>query len=176
MEAIPNTVGELLGELLPGCDIAAGLTRVLTFVEAFANQMQAGLERVAIPICEWAARVESAAPVPGYEPMLVERGHHPLMARGLSYWLVGLGKDEAFKVIMDPVVANALRFLAKPGRTKRSISRKAARLLEVWNATSSLSDAFHGSDVSVFEFVEALCGFRGSRPGIPTGSRPPIPS
>ena len=43
MEGIPNTVGELLGELFPGCDIAAGLTRVLTFVEAFANQMQAGL-------------------------------------------------------------------------------------------------------------------------------------
>jgi hypothetical protein len=53
MEAIPNTVGELLGELFPGCDIAAGLTRVVTVVEAFANQMQVGIEQVAIPLCEW---------------------------------------------------------------------------------------------------------------------------
>jgi hypothetical protein len=31
-------------------------------------------------------------------------------------------------------------------------------LLKVWNATGALSDAFQGSDISVFEFVEALEG------------------
>jgi hypothetical protein len=158
MEAIPNTVGKLLSEMFPGCDTAAGLTRVLTFVEAFANQLQAGLERVAIPICEWADRVESAAPVPGYEAMLIERGHHPLMARTFSYGLIRLGRDEANNARTRRLVADTLRFLEKPGRIRRSISRKAARLLEVWNATSPLSDAFHGSDVSVFEFVAALEG------------------
>jgi hypothetical protein len=162
MEAIPNTVGELLGEVFPGCDIAAGLTRVLTFVEAFANQTQAALERVAIPICEWADRVESAAPVPGYEELLLARGQHPLIARSVSYGLIRLGKDEANKATTYRLVADTLRFLAGPGRTRRSISRKAAGLLEVWNATSFLSDAFHGSDISVFEFVEAL---EGAAPG-----------
>jgi hypothetical protein len=158
MEAIPNTVGELLGELFPGCDIAAGLTRVLTFVEAFANQMQAGWERVAIPLCEWADRVESAAPVPGYEALLVERGQHPLIARSLSYGLIRLGNDEANKASTHRLVADTLRFLAKPGRTRRAISRKADVLLGVWNATSTLGDAFHGSDISVFDFIEALEG------------------
>ena len=154
MEATPNTVGELLSELFPGCDIAAGLTRVLTFVEAFANQVQAGLERVA----DWADRVESAGPVPGYEAMLVQRGQHPLMARSFSYSLIRWGKDEANKAKTQRPVADTLRFLAKPGRTARSISRKAAALLEVWSATSSFGDAFHGSDINEFEFVDALKG------------------
>jgi hypothetical protein len=158
MEANPKTVREFLGELFPGWDIAAGVTRVLTVVETLANQFAAGIEQVAIPLCEMVDRLESAAPVPGYEPMLVERGHHPLLARGLSYCLIRSGKDEAYKITTERIVADTLRFLAKPGRTRRSISRKAAGLLEVWNATSSLGNAFHGSDLSVFEFVEALEG------------------
>jgi hypothetical protein len=75
--AIPNTVGELLGELFRGCDIAAELTRVLTFVEAFANQMQAGLEWVG----EVVERLENGPAVAGYEAMLVERGHQLTAAR-----------------------------------------------------------------------------------------------
>src|ERR1700687_366550 len=78
------------------------------------------------------------------------------MARGASYWLIRLGKEEAKKAPKHRIVADTLRFLAKPGRTKGSISRKAAALLEVWNTTPALSDAFHDSDISVFVFVEAL--------------------
>ena len=158
MEAIPYTVGELLEELFPGRDIAAGLTRVLTFIDAFTNEMQAGLERVATPLCEWADRVESAAPVPGYEALLVERGQHPLIARSFSYGLIRLGKDEATKATTQRVVADTLRFLAKPGRTRRSISRKAAALLEIWQHDARPERCFHDSDISVFEFVEALEG------------------
>jgi hypothetical protein len=152
------TVGELLGELFPGCDIAAGLKRVQTVVETLANHITTSIQRVLMPACEMAERLERVPPAPGYEPMLVERGYHPLMARGLSYGLIGLGKDEANKAAMDRIVADILRFLAKPGRTKRSISRRAAALLDVWNATSALGDVFHGSNVSVFEFVGALEG------------------
>jgi hypothetical protein len=90
--------------------------------------------------------------------MLIEGGHHPLMARGLSYWLIRSGKDEAHKAKMQRIVVDALRFLAKPGRRKRSISRRAAELLNVWNTTSNLGDVFNDVDVSVFEFVEALEG------------------
>jgi hypothetical protein len=46
--------------------------------------------------------------------------------------------------------------LARPGRTKRAISPRAAALLEVWNTMSNLGNAFSGVDVSVFEFVESL--------------------
>jgi hypothetical protein len=80
------------------------------------------------------------------------------MARGASSWLIRVGKEEAKKVPKHKIVADTLCFLAKPGRTKASISRKAAALLDVWNATPAMSDAFHESEISEFEFVEALEG------------------
>jgi hypothetical protein len=169
MEASTQTIGEFLGELFPGCDIAAGLKRFLVFVETVADRMPAVIERVAdripaviervlIPICEMVERLDKLPPAPGYEPMLIERGHHPLMARGLSYWIIRSSKEEATKAKMQRIAVDALRFLAKPGRTKRSMSRKAALLLQIWNTTFDLGDLFNGADVSVFEFVEALEG------------------
>jgi hypothetical protein len=111
MEAYPRTVGEFFEELFPGRDIAAALRKVQTALETLANQISAGIERV----CEVVDRLENLPPSPGYEPMLIQRGHHPLMARGLSYWLVGVSKDEAYKITTPRLVADTLRFLAKPG-------------------------------------------------------------
>ena len=158
MEARTQTIGEFLGELFPGCDIAAGLNRVMTFVETLADRIPAVIERVLIPACEMVERLDKLPPAPGYEPMLIERGHHPLMARALSYWIIRSGKEEASKAKMQRIVVDALRFLAGPGRTKRSISRKAAMLLETWNTTSDLGDVFNGAHIRGFEFVEALEG------------------
>ena len=158
MEARTQTIGEFLGELFPGCDIAAGLKRVMTFVETLANRISAVLERVIIPVCEMLERLEKLPPVPGYELVLIERGHHPLLARGISHWIIDLARDEAHKAKMQRIVVDALRFLAGPGRTKRSISRKATMLLETWNTTSDLGDVFNGAHIRGFEFVEALEG------------------
>jgi hypothetical protein len=154
MDATPMTIGDLLGKLFPEHDIAAGLARFLTFFD----QLAAGAERVALKLCEMTDRLEKAPPVPGYEPLLVEHGQHPLMARALSSWVIRSGRDAANKDPTHRIVADTLRFLAKPGRTRRSISRKAAVLLEDRQVTSALGDALHGSDVSLFEFVESLKG------------------
>ncbi len=158
MEAHTQTIGEFLGELFPGCDIAAGLNRVMTFVETLADRIPAVIERVLISAYEMVERLEKLPPAPGYEPMLIERGHDPLMARGLSHWIIRSGKEEANKAKMQRIVVDAVRFLAKPGRQKRSISRRAAALLEVWNTNFDLGNVFDGVDLSVFEFVEALKG------------------
>ena len=48
-------------------------------------------------------------------------------------------------------VADAIRFLAQSGRTKRAISRRAVVLLE-----SKLVGIFDDVDVNAFEFVESL--------------------
>ena len=94
MEAKPETVGHLLEMLFPGC--TAGLKRVLTAVGDMID------------------RLEAAPPVPGYEPMLIKRGHPPLMARGLSHGLRSASKDEVSKTTKARLVAETLRFLAKP--------------------------------------------------------------
>jgi hypothetical protein len=154
VEARTQTIGEFLEQLFPGCGIDAGLKRVQAFVENLTKVV----ERVVMSACEMVDRLDKLPPAPGYEPMLIERGHHPLMARSLSYGIIHSGKDEANKAKMQRIVADAIRFLAKPRRKKGSISRKAAMLLKVWNTTSNLSDAFNGVGVSVFGFVEALEG------------------
>jgi hypothetical protein len=154
VEARIQTVGEFLGELFTRRDIDAGLKRAQTFVENLTKVV----ERVVISACEMAERLDKLPPAPGYEPILIQRGQHPLMARGFSYVIIGLGKDAATEARTQRIVVDAFRFLAKPGRTKRSISRRAAVLLEVWNTRSTLGTAFNGVGVSVFEFVEALEG------------------
>ena len=156
LKAHPTTVRQILKALFPGCDIAAGLERVL---ETLAEQLLVVVARVSLAVDEAADRIEKMPPVPGYEPMLIERGYPPFMARGLSHGLIRWGKDEATKVRAERGAADALRFLAKPGRTKRSSSRRAAALLETWHKTPDvLGDAFDDSDVSLSEFVEALEG------------------
>ncbi len=164
MEVSRLTIGEFLGELFPGRDIVAGLERGLTVVESFAKRISSVVEPVVTQVCEVVDRLDKLPPKPGYEAMLIERGHHALLARGFSYWIFDLAETEANKAKMQGIVVDAIRFLAKPGRQKRSISRRAAVLLEVWNTTSSLGDVFDGVDVSVFEFVDALEGAdRGER-------------
>jgi hypothetical protein len=158
MEASTYTVRELLGELFPECDIDTGLKRIQTFVETLADRISALIERVLIPGCEMVERLERLPPVPGYEPILVGCGHYPPTARGLSHWIIRSGKDQANKARVQRTVVDAIRFLAKPGRQKRSISRRAGMLLEMCNTTSNLDDIFNGVDVHVFEFADALEG------------------
>src|SRR6202453_4030280 len=50
----------------------------------------------------------------------------------------------------------ALRFLAKPGRTKHAISRKASILLEAERIDSHLGMIFQGSNLSPFEYIDLL--------------------
>jgi len=154
MTAAPNTVGDVLGEIFHGANIAAWLDKFLTGLEVLAKQIAFGMDWVG----ERADELEKAAPVPGYEPMLIERGYHPLIARGFSYWLIRLGKAEANRIAAHRPIADTLRFLAKSGRTQGSISRRATALLEVWKTTGALSDTFRGSEISEFEFVRALEG------------------
>lgn len=156
--ASTQTIGEFLEGLFPGRDITAGLKRVQTIVETLADRIPAVIERVLIAPCEMLERLDKLPTAPGYESMLIERGQQPLIARGISHWIMRLGEDEAKKARMQRIVVDALRFLAKPGRAKRSISRRAAALLELWNTTSDLGNVFDAGDVSVFEFEEALEG------------------
>jgi hypothetical protein len=78
----------------------------MTFVETLADRIPAVSERVIIPACEMVERLDKLPPAPGYEPMLIERGHHPLMARGLSHWIIRSGKEEANKAKMQRIVVD----------------------------------------------------------------------
>ena len=141
------TIGDFLGFCFPGRDIDAEMKRF----EAGIDQLQPAFNRVLARACEAAGRLEDMPPSPGYEPLLVEHGQHLVVARFFSYVWKGLAKKMADEARTQRTVAEAIRFLAQPGRTKRAISRRAVVLLE-----SNLVRIFDGVDVSVSEFVESL--------------------
>jgi hypothetical protein len=82
---------------------ATYLERVQIFLEGLANRIAAILEPLAPQVCELVDRLDKLAPAPGYESMLVERGDHPLFARGVSYRIIGLAEDEARKAKLQRV-------------------------------------------------------------------------
>jgi hypothetical protein len=89
VEAGIQTIGQFYEEFFPGRDIVADLERVQTFFEKLAGRIQAAFEPVVVQICEMAERLDKRPPTPGYEPMLIERGHDAVMARAVPYWTFG---------------------------------------------------------------------------------------
>jgi hypothetical protein len=81
MGADNQTIGQFFGEFFPGRVIFADLERIQTFLE----RVQTAFEPVVVQIGEMADRLNKLLTAPGYEPMLIQRGHYPGMARAVSY-------------------------------------------------------------------------------------------
>jgi hypothetical protein len=95
-------------------------------------------------------------PSPGYEPLLLQHGQHPMVARMLARLIIRVGLEEANDVRRLRDVRNAIRFLAKPGQNKDAITRKAAIVLAALDETFILDKVFRKVDLSVQEFAESL--------------------
>ena len=123
----------LMKEFAPAVD---ALVRILC---AFGKQLQ-----------EIAQSVAALPPSPGYEPYLIERGVDPILARAMSKILVRRGMRVARDSVRQKEVVDAIRFLSKPGRHKKSIANRVDILLTAWNETTvfeTLSDDT-GQDLS----------------------------
>ena len=152
MDANSPTIGDFFRVCFPKADIAAGLKRA----EADVDRFLFGLQRAMALACQAVERLENTPPMPGYEPLLVQQGQHPLVARIFSYLLVRGATEAANDAKTNRTVADALRFLASPGRRRRAISQRAAVLLEASNKTGCLSTVFSGFNGSMFEFIGLL--------------------
>jgi hypothetical protein len=100
--------------------------------------------------------VAQLPPSPGYEPWFVGGGGGRLGARGLAALVVHAGKRRANDNMRRPEIVRAIRFLAKPGRRKAAILRKAEILLAGWQETSVFDTIFAESGQNEFEFVRLL--------------------
>jgi hypothetical protein len=101
-------------------------------------------------------RVADSPPSPGYEPWLIEHGYNPILARMMAALVVRRGNRIAKENVKLPATVKAIRFLAKPGRTRRAISRKVNLLLAVWEETSVMDTILNDTGLDVFEFVRVL--------------------
>ena len=95
-------------------------------------------------------------PSVGYEPLLIDRGFKPEVARGVAALLVRVGKRRARESQWRRGVITAFRFLAGPQRSKRAILRKATYLLEAWEETSIIETIFNEAGFSEQAFINLL--------------------
>jgi hypothetical protein len=100
--------------------------------------------------------IATLPPSVGYEPLLIERGVHPLAARAMAHLTVHGGNRVARESKRLPAVVQAIRFLAEPGRQGAAISRRAQILLAAWEETSIIETI---AGVDEFEFIELLKTF-----------------
>src|ERR1700730_582177 len=119
-----------------------------------------GLLKAFSGLCEQTgALIQRAAECPpsaGYEPFLVERSFDPILARMMARLLVRSGKRCANESVRLPAVVGAIRFLAKPGRGRRAILRKAEVLLAAWEETSIIETIFDDASLKESEFIGLL--------------------
>lgn len=104
-------------------------------------------------------RVAASPASPGYEPMLIKRGVKPFVARGMAHLFVRRGTRVGSEGKRLLEVAQAIRFLAEPGRQDRAIFRRSKLLLAAWEETSIVGTICHGAGVDAFEFIELLKTF-----------------
>ena len=85
----------------------------------------------------------------GYEPLLIKRGENPLLARVKAYLAVDQGRKIADESRKYREVVTAVRFLAKPNRSRWAVNRKIALLLAASQETRIIRAIFleaHDSD------------------------------
>jgi hypothetical protein len=93
---------------------------------------------------------------PGYEPLLIKRGENPLLARVKSYLAVDQGRKIADESRKYREVVAAIRFLAKPNRSRWAVNRKIALLLAASRETRIIRAIFIEAHLSDHILINML--------------------
>jgi hypothetical protein len=159
------TVKEVLETWFPGRDVMADLERAAVRLGQWLDELASRLSPTLKSVCEVVETLERMPPAPGYEPLLIARAQHPLVARIISYTLIKFSALEASKGRMERQAVDAIRFLAKPGRRKRAVSRRVDWLISDWDRESGLAGLRAGNIISFLDFTLALESFARGDPG-----------
>jgi len=93
---------------------------------------------------------------PGYEPLFVESGWNPLVARGMARLAVRHGKRRANESKRRRPVFDAIRFLGERPHQWRAVRRCAELLLRAWSETSIIETIFDEAGIIETEFIRLL--------------------
>jgi hypothetical protein len=99
---------------------------------------------------------------PGYEPLLIKRGENPLLARLKAYVTVDQGKKIADESRKYREVVSAIRFLAKPNRSRWAVDRKIAILLATSRETRIIRAIFIEANLSDHILINLLPSAQGN--------------
>jgi hypothetical protein len=79
-----------------------------------------------------------------------------VFAQALASLKISLANRAADESLRLPAVVRAIRFLAKPGRSRRAVVRRAEVLLAAHEETSLIDAIFDGARLSKSEFIGLL--------------------
>jgi len=152
---MPTLVDALINSYFARPEVIEGMKFIETRLSRFGNTLERALGPVGAAIMAVAVRPPSL----GYEPYFVRRGVHPVPARIIARILVHRGRRMAAESRRRRAVVESVRFLARPGRKRSSIARRAEVLLAAWNETLIIERIFSYASLNgAPEFVEALKG------------------
>jgi hypothetical protein len=88
---------------------------------ALSGSMADNARQIRAYFYPYVAALMSASPSPGYEPLLIKRGDHPVIARIKAGIFLHEGKKVAAAMRRRREVVHAIRVLANPQRSRRAI-------------------------------------------------------
>ena len=103
-----------------------------------------------------AERAEENFPSKAYRPYFETQGFAPFLASGLGSLTISLGTRQANEARRVAAVAEAIRFLARGDRQRRSILSRARVVLAASNETSIVDDLFEKAGSNKGEFLNML--------------------
>jgi len=160
-----SAVLDILRTHLLGDEVATQLDQVLSVmvssVTANSATNRATAPLVTQPAAARALPANSGleamlTPSRGYEPFLMDSGFNQLAARGIAKIAVRQGKRRAKESKLHRPVLDAIRFLAKSGRQRRALRRRADLLLWAWNNSSIIETTFDEAGYDATEFIGLL--------------------
>jgi hypothetical protein len=152
MEANMPTVCDYLKEYLARPDVVERLKPVEALFVEF-SKVYGGMFQMAGAITQ---RAVESCPSRAYAPLLIEYGVNPVPARALASLTISRGTRRANESRRLPAVVEAIRFLAKPGRRRRAMLRRAKVLLAAWEETSIIETIFDDASLIEVEFIGLL--------------------
>ncbi len=147
-----RTLNNCLKDYLARPDVVERLKSVEAFV-VDVLQAYRGMAQMASAIAQ---RAIESSPSIAYAPLLIENGVDPVLAQGLASLTIRLGTRQANESKRRPAVVGAIRFLAKAGRSRAAILRKAELLVAAWEETSLIDKIFDEAKLSESEFIALL--------------------
>jgi hypothetical protein len=112
--------------------------------------------RIRFLAADYLLKISRLPASPGYEPLLINRGENPLLARVKAYLAVDQGRKIADESRKYREVVTAIRFLAKPNRSRWALNRKIALLLAASRETRIIRAIFIEAHLSDHIFVSML--------------------
>jgi hypothetical protein len=137
-------------------DLQLQKPQITAFIDLRGNDPEKDARRIRAAIVFCIVSMVRSPPSPGYEPLYIRRGDNPIAARIRAYLIVHEGARIAAASQASKGVADAIRFLARAGRSRRSIAKRIEALCGTLKQPRIIGALFLHDGLSGERFISLL--------------------